>query len=54
MDIKILENLLQVTIKRGNLINRHQQVIQKRIMVDLGLLKSRKVELQSTTRSEET
>ena len=40
MDIKILENLLQVTIDRGNLRNRHHQVIQKRIMVDLGLLKS--------------
>ena len=48
MDIKILENLLQVTIDRGNLSNRHHQVIQKRIMVDLGLLKSGKVELQST------
>ena len=42
MDIKILENLLQVTIDRGNLSNRHDQVIQKRIMVDLGLLKSGK------------
>ena len=39
MDIKILENLLQVTIDRGNLRNRHHQVIQKRIMVNLGLLK---------------
>ena len=49
MDIKILENLLQVTIDRGNLRNRHHhQVIQKRIMVDLGLLKSGKVELRST------
>ena len=27
MDIKILENLLQVTIDRGNLRNRHHQVI---------------------------
>ena len=35
MDIKILGNLLQVTIDQGNLIDRHQQVIQKRIMVDL-------------------
>ena len=43
MDIKILENLLQVTIDRGNLRNRHHhQVIQKRIMVNLGLLKSGK------------
>ena len=48
MDIKILENLLQVTIDRGNLRNRHHQVIQKRIMVNLGLLKSGKVELRST------
>ena len=31
MDIKILENLLQVTIDRGNLRDRHHQVIQKRI-----------------------
>ena len=30
MDIKILENLCQVTIERGNLRNRHRQVIQKR------------------------
>ena len=42
MDIKILENLLQVTIDWGNLRNRHHQVIQKRIMVNLGLLKSGK------------
>ena len=48
MDIKILENLLQVTIDRGNLRNRHHQVIQKRILVNLGLLKSGKVELRST------
>ena len=48
MDIKILKNLLQVTIDRGNLRNRHHQVIQKRIMVNLGLLKSGKVELRST------
>ena len=51
MDIKILENLLQVTIERGNLCNRHIQIIHKRIMVDLGLLKSGKVELRSTDRS---
>ena len=44
MDIKILENLLQVTIDRGNLRNHHHQVIQKKIMVDLGLFKSGKVE----------
>ena len=48
MDIKILKDLLQVTIDRGNLRNRHHQVIQKRIMVDLGLLKGGKVELRST------
>ena len=48
MDIKILENLLQVTIDRGNLRIRHHQVIQKRIMVVLGLLKSGKVELRSS------
>ena len=48
MDIKILENLLQVAIDRGNLKNRHHQVIQKRIMVNLGLLKSGTVELWST------
>ena len=48
MDIKILENLFQVTIERGNLYNRQDQIIHKRIMVDLGLLKSGKVELQST------
>ena len=38
----ILKNLLQVTIDRGNLRDRHNQIIQKRIMVDLGLLKSGK------------
>ena len=47
MDIKILENLLQVTIDRGNLRNRHHQVIQRRITA-LGLLKSGKVELWNT------
>ena len=31
MDIKILENPLQVTIHRGNLIDRRHQAIQKRI-----------------------
>ena len=48
MDIKILENLLRETTDRRNLRNRHHQVSQKRIMVDLGLLKSKKVELRST------
>ena len=42
MDIKILGNLLRETIDRGNLR------IQKRIMVNLGLLKSGKVELRRT------
>ena len=49
MDIKILENLLQVTIDRGNLRNRHHhQVVQNLIMVVLGLLKSGKVRLRRT------
>ena len=48
MDIMILGNLLQVTIDWGNLSNRHHQVNQKRIMVDLGLLKSGKVGLRRT------
>ena len=34
--------------RTGNLCNRHDQIIHKRIMVDLGLLKSGKVELRST------
>ena len=37
-----------MTIDRGNLTNRHHQVIQKRMEVNLGLLKSGKVELRST------
>ena len=52
MDIKILEDLLQVTIERGNLCNRHHQVIQKRIMVDLGLLKSGKLQKVAPHREE--
>ena len=48
MDIKVLKDLFQVTIERGNLCNRHNQIIRKRIMVDLGLLKSGKVELRNT------
>ena len=48
MDIKILKDLFQVTIERRNLCNRHNQIMRKRIMVDLGLLKSGKVELRST------
>ena len=45
------KNLLQVTIDRWNLNNRHHQVTQKRITVNLGLLKSGKVELRRTDRS---
>ena len=48
MDIKILKDLFQLTTERGNLWKRQDQIIYKRIMVDLGLLKSGKVELQST------
>ena len=51
MNIKILENLLQETIDRGNLRDRHHQVVQKRIMVNLGLLKSGKVGLRPHDRS---
>ena len=40
MDIKILEDLFQVMIERGNLWKRQDQIIYKRILVDLGLLKS--------------
>ena len=48
MDIKILGNLLWEPIDQGNLRDRHHQVIQKRIMVHLALLKSGKVELRRT------
>ena len=48
MDVKILGNLLRYTIDQGNLRDRHHQVIQKRIMVNLGLLKSGKVRLRRT------
>ena len=48
MDIKFLENLLQVTIDRGNPLKRQDQTIHKRIMVYPGLLKSGKVEMEST------
>ena len=48
MEIKILKDLFQVTIERKNLCNRHDQIFHKRIMVDLGLFKSGKVELRST------
>ena len=33
MDVKILENLLNLTIDRGNLRKRHNQSVHKRIMV---------------------
>ena len=39
MDIKILKNLFQVTIERRNLWKLKDQIIYKKIMVDLGLLK---------------
>ena len=48
MDIKILKDLFQLTMERRNLWKRQDQIIYKRIMVDLGLLKSGKVELRST------
>ena len=48
MDIKILENLLQVTIDWGNLMDSPQPVIQNRIMIVLGLLKGEKVRLGRT------
>ena len=48
MDIKILGNLLQVTIDRGNVRDSLQQDIQNRIKVNLGLLKSGKAELLRT------
>ena len=47
MDIKILKDLFQLTIERDNLWKRQDQIIYKRILVDLGLLKSGKVELQN-------
>ena len=42
------ERSVPLTVGRGNLWKRQDQIIYKRIMVDLGLLKSGKVELQST------
>ena len=47
MDIKILENLFQVTIERGNPLKRQDQTIH-RIMVHPGLLKCGKVEMENT------
>ena len=48
MDIKILENLFQVTFDRGKPEKPSPPVIQKRIVVNLGLHKSGKVELRRT------
>ena len=45
MDIKILTDMF-LTIERGNPLKCQDQTIYKRIMVDLGLLKSGKVELR--------
>ena len=47
MDIKILKDMF-LMIERGNLWNRQDKIIYKRIMVDLGLLKCGKVEMEST------
>ena len=46
MDIHILKDMF-LTIERGNLWKRQDQIIYKRIMVDPGLLKSGKVELEN-------
>ena len=46
VDIKVLENLLRETIDQWNLIDRYHQVIQKRIIFNLGFLKSGWVELR--------
>ena len=47
MDIKILKDMF-LTIERGNPLNCQDQIIYKRIMVYPGLLKSGKVETEST------
>ena len=47
MDIKILKDMF-LTVERGNLLKRQDQTIDKRIMVYPGLLKSGKVEMEST------
>ena len=46
MDIKILKDMF-LTIERGNLLKRQDQTNYKRITVDLGLLKSGKVEMEN-------
>ena len=48
MDIKILKDLFPIDDRTGNPLKCQDQIIHKRIMVDLGLLKSGKVELRST------
>ena len=47
MDIKILKNMF-LTIERGNPLKCQDQTLHKRIMVYPGLLKSGKVEMEST------
>ena len=47
MDVKILEDLLQVTIDQGNPLKRQDQTTL-RIMVHPGLLKCGKVDMKST------
>ena len=46
MDIKILKDMF-LTIERGNLWKRQDQTVYKRIMVDPGLLKSGKLEMEN-------
>ena len=48
MNIKILGELLWELIDQGNLMGSPWQVIQNRIMIVLGLLKSGKVRLRRT------
>ena len=47
MDIKILKDLF-LTIERGNPLKCKDQIIHKRTMVYPGILKSGKVEMEST------
>ena len=46
MDIKILKDLFQLTIERGNLLQSQDQIILRN-MVHLSLLKCGKVEMES-------
>ena len=48
MDIKILEDLFQMTIERRNPLKCQDQTIDKRVTVYPGLLKSGKVEMENT------